>query len=382
MGPVQTLHEFALNLLSDPQALTEFNTDPQGVLNSAGLADVSPADVHEILPLVMDTAPASLTGALSSFASGGDPAATFDEAVAKGAAAGSSIIDQVSHVAAGPLGDLPNLSGVFGGVSDFTDQTGISVLADDGVADVSGIVHQVTTPLDNLPLAGPLLNAADIDLQNTSGAIHEHVADGKIVGAALDATTNHLGDALLWKTAVGVTGEIPGIGAPVSGLVETVRHDGGGVLGVTNEAIGTTPVGVHSGEALAGEFQTGSDAGLTNGPLDHVAAALPAAPAIPALPGVPAVPGVPALGDAVGSVAHEVHGAAGHLPVAGGVVNHALGSVTGHLSDIHQDVAGHAGGVMGGVDSASHGLNIGGVTDAHELHAVEGPLADDLHLGF
>lgn len=375
MSPVQTLHDFALNLLSDPAALTEFNTDPQGVLDAAGLGDVSPADVHEILPLVMDTAPASLAGTLGNFASG-DPAATFNEIVAKGAAAGSSVVDQVTHAAAGPLSNLPNLSGVFGGVSDFTDQTGITTIADDAVADVSGVVHQVTTPLDNLPLVGPLLNAADIDLQNTSGAIHEHAADGKFVGAVVDATTNHLGDALLWKTAVEVTGQIPGIGAPVSGLVEEVRHDGGGLLGVTNEAIGSTPVGVHSGQALASEFHTGSDAGLTTGPLDHVVAALPAAPAIPA------VPGVPALGDAVGSVTHEVHGVAGHLPVAGGVVDHALGSVTGQLSDIHQQVAGHTGGVMGGVDNLTHGLNIGGVTDGHELHAVEGPLADDLHLGF
>src|SRR3954452_8705710 len=109
MSPVQTLHDFALNLLSDPAALTEFNTDPQGVLNAAGLGDVSPADVHEILPLVMDTAPASLTGALGNFASGGDPAATFNEIVAKGAAAGSSVVDQVTHAAAGPLSNLPNL---------------------------------------------------------------------------------------------------------------------------------------------------------------------------------------------------------------------------------------------------------------------------------
>ncbi|MFD2415929.1 IniB N-terminal domain-containing protein [Amycolatopsis pigmentata] len=377
MSPVQTLHDFALNLLSDPAALTEFNTDPQGVLNAAGLGDVSPADVHEILPLVMDTAPASLTDALGNFASG-DPAATFNEIVAKGAGAGASVVDQVTHAAAGPLSNLPNLSGVFGGVSDFTDQTGITAVADDAVADVSGVVHQVTTPLDNLPLVGPLLNAADIDLQNTSGAIHEHAADGKFVGATVDAATNHLGDALLWKTAVDVTGQIPGIGAPVSGLIEEVRHDGGGLLGVTNEAIGSTPVGVHSGEALAGEFHSGSDAGLTNGPLDHVAAALPVAPAIPALP----VHGVPALGDAVGSLTNEVHSATGHLPVAGGVADHALGSVTGQLSDIHQQVAGHAGGVMSGVDNATHGLNIGNLPAAHELHDVAGPLADDLHLGF
>src|SRR5438067_3193006 len=66
MGPVQTLHEFTLNLLSEPQALEAFNADPQAVLNAAGLSDVTAADVHEIIPLVMDTAPASLTETLGS----------------------------------------------------------------------------------------------------------------------------------------------------------------------------------------------------------------------------------------------------------------------------------------------------------------------------
>src|SRR5687767_8918579 len=46
-----TLHDFALNLLNDPAALDAFQLDPQGVLNSCGLGDLTAGDVEEILPL-------------------------------------------------------------------------------------------------------------------------------------------------------------------------------------------------------------------------------------------------------------------------------------------------------------------------------------------
>lgn len=58
MSPVQTLHDFTLGLLRDPQALSVFQADPERVLGAAGLGDVTAADVHEVLPLVMDQAPA------------------------------------------------------------------------------------------------------------------------------------------------------------------------------------------------------------------------------------------------------------------------------------------------------------------------------------
>lgn len=66
MDPVQTLHDFTLNLLSDPQARSAFQTDPQGALNAAGLGDLTGGDVHEILPLVLDYAPGQGLGDLDS----------------------------------------------------------------------------------------------------------------------------------------------------------------------------------------------------------------------------------------------------------------------------------------------------------------------------
>ncbi|MGI5505950.1 IniB N-terminal domain-containing protein [Lentzea sp. CA-135723] len=52
----QTLHDFTLNLLGDLDAREAFQLDPEGALEAAGLGDISPVDVQEILPLVLDSA--------------------------------------------------------------------------------------------------------------------------------------------------------------------------------------------------------------------------------------------------------------------------------------------------------------------------------------
>lgn len=49
-----TLHGFASTLLSDPHALAAYELDPQGALAKAGLEDITPQDVQEILPLVTE----------------------------------------------------------------------------------------------------------------------------------------------------------------------------------------------------------------------------------------------------------------------------------------------------------------------------------------
>jgi hypothetical protein len=49
-----TLHGFASTLLSDPEAMAAYNVDPQGALDRAGLADITPQDVQEIFPLVTE----------------------------------------------------------------------------------------------------------------------------------------------------------------------------------------------------------------------------------------------------------------------------------------------------------------------------------------
>ena len=50
----KTLLEFLLDLLNDKDAIAEFRDDPHAALQSAGLGDVSVADIKELLPVVLE----------------------------------------------------------------------------------------------------------------------------------------------------------------------------------------------------------------------------------------------------------------------------------------------------------------------------------------
>ncbi|WP_245633589.1 IniB N-terminal domain-containing protein [Amycolatopsis jejuensis] len=310
---MQTLHEFALNLLNDPQSLADYKADPQAVLNGAGLGELSPADVQEIMPLVMDTAPLSSTSAAPAATAAGDVSGVLDQAHAAAAPAAH----QAGAAAGGVLADLPNLSPVFEAVSHVAEATGLNTLTHGALGGVSHVVDGVAGATSGIPLAGPLVDAGATDLQNTVGAVGDHVFDGKLVGAAVDATTNHLGDALLWKTAVSEVSALPGVGGPVGGLVENVRQHGSDLLGSVNDAIGSTPVGVHGSDLRADVSHATGDltgAGDLNGTLDHALGSAPALPAVPGVGGgVPALPAVPGVGGGVPALP-AVPGVGGGLP--------------------------------------------------------------------
>jgi hypothetical protein len=75
-----TLHDFVLHLITNQDARLAFQLDPQGTLQSAGLGDLTPADVRDVVPLVVDLAPVRTalpelsTGALTD-----DPAAAIGQ---------------------------------------------------------------------------------------------------------------------------------------------------------------------------------------------------------------------------------------------------------------------------------------------------------------
>jgi hypothetical protein len=54
MDSNQTLHDFVLNLITNPEALSAFQLDPEASLNEAGLGDITAADVQDAIPLVVD----------------------------------------------------------------------------------------------------------------------------------------------------------------------------------------------------------------------------------------------------------------------------------------------------------------------------------------
>lgn len=378
MGPVQTLHEFAMNLLNDPQALADFNADPQGVLNAVGLGDVTAADVQEILPLVMDTVPAAVTGTLGSLTSG-DLTGTLDNTVSHVSAAGATLVDGVTDVASGPLGALPDLSGVFGGVSEVAESTGLNTVTDGVLNTVSDVVDGVADTVDEVPVAGPLVDAAATDLQHTVAGVGEHIFDGKLVGAAVDGVTNHLGDAALAGALVDTVNGLPAVGEPLGDLVETVRYEGGAMLGTTNGAIGSTPIGEPSGQALAeandADFNVTGDLADT---LDHVTAAVPAAPALPAVPATPSVE------DVVTPLDDHLTGVAEDVPVAGDVVD----DVKGAVGDLGVTDIAHGASIMDPVDTvvdtvdSVHVSDVGNLAGGLDLPGTDNlPRAADLDLG-
>ncbi|MDT8913430.1 IniB N-terminal domain-containing protein [Amycolatopsis sp. PS_44_ISF1] len=397
MGPVQTLHEFALNLLRDPQALAEYNANPQEVLNGAGLSDLSAADVHDVMPLVMDIVPVPAAGSPAGFATG-DLTGTLDHLTSSAPRADAlhGVLPRESGV----------LTGVFGEASDVAGETGLNTVTHGVLTEASGALDSGAGATGGVPLVGPMAVAGAIDTRHTTDAVGGHVFDGKLVGSAVDATTNHLGDALLWRTVVAETATVPVAGAPLAGGVEGVRMTGAGLLGEANHVAGSTPVGVNAENLQPhGDF---GPAGELSGTLDPLTSVLPVAvpaglpvvpavaggalPAVPVLPAVPAVPaaGVPALpatsdtSSTVGSVTHTLTGAATHLPVVGDAMDHTL-TVTGDHADTglrsdavvtHLTDPSHSGNLVSGLENQAHDLTSG--LDLH--HGAESAL-DGLHFG-
>ncbi len=62
----ETLQDFVMDLINDEAAKAAYLADPLAALSNAGLADLTPADVQEVLPLVADSLPAGLPSDLSA----------------------------------------------------------------------------------------------------------------------------------------------------------------------------------------------------------------------------------------------------------------------------------------------------------------------------
>lgn len=197
MDSVQTLHDFALNLLNDPTALAAFGTDPQGALAAAGLGDVSAADVHEVIPLVLDFVPVDSLPAIGGLPGVGDllPVGT-DAPGIQGA------IDQLTALTAGlGLPAVPELPGVgdLGGSLPGVGDLGLPAVP--GVGALPGVNDLTTTAAGVTALAGDFGNAGDLgsslDAVQVAGNLVYSVtdADHSSVVATVEQA-GHLGDAV------------------------------------------------------------------------------------------------------------------------------------------------------------------------------------------
>ncbi|MDX3662810.1 IniB N-terminal domain-containing protein [Streptomyces sp. ID05-26A] len=171
----QTLHDFTLNLLSDPDARSAFQLDPQGSLDAAGLGDVHPADIQELLPLVLDFAPVTSLGDFGSTISGLDLDQQLDLMSTLQNTVGTQVDDNTV------LGAVSGLTAAVHGVT-----TGFDVLSDPSSAlDVVGKteITDVTETVTDLGVTDTFGNGTDV-LDTT------HVTD--VVGDV--TSTLHTGD--------------------------------------------------------------------------------------------------------------------------------------------------------------------------------------------
>ncbi|MFI7436614.1 IniB N-terminal domain-containing protein [Micromonospora haikouensis] len=287
MEPNQTLHDFVLNLLTDPDARSAFDLDPEGALQAAGLQDITAADVQDVVPLVVDYAPVQ---GLTSLA----PAAQFG--LDPLPADATDVVGQLQHVAqqigvTGPSAGVDVKAGVLGtiavdpatvsaGVTVLpgvglgvgrggldTDLTGVGDVAhtlDDGVvpgldATVDPVVGGVTGAVDGLPGAPDAggLDDSDLldgDLDGVLPGVHGQVG-GLVDSIGVDDALGGL------DLPGGAGGVVPPVDVPgaVSGVTDHVDDTVSGTLGGVTGAVGGITGGVTGGH---GGAPAGTDSGL------------------------------------------------------------------------------------------------------------------------
>ncbi|MEV4825087.1 IniB N-terminal domain-containing protein [Micromonospora sp. NPDC049274] len=241
MDSQQTLHDFVLDLLTNPDARSAFDLDPEGALHAAGLSDITAADVQDVVPLVVDYAPgqglAPLVPAVGQL--GFDPLVT-DATDVVGQL--QSVAQQIS-VTSSPAG-VDVKAGVLGAIA--VDPTTVAA----GVTVLPGVGLGV----------GP--SGLDTDLNGVADVAHTLDADvvqpvDGIADPVLGGVTGTVGDptGLLGGTDPGLLGgDLTGgvlsdAHGQVDGLVGSLGvHDTLGGLGLGGGAVGgvVPPVDVPS----------------------------------------------------------------------------------------------------------------------------------------
>ncbi|MEO3779407.1 IniB N-terminal domain-containing protein [Micromonospora sp. B11E3] len=306
MHDSQTLHDFVLNLLTDPDARSAFDLDPEGALRAAGLTDITAADVQDVVPLVVDYAPVQ---GVTSLAPLGDQLGSTVPAVDPTDVIGQlqSVAQQITLPTATTNVDVN--AGVLGAIS--VDPTGLGAAA--------------ALPFGVAVGASPTVVGADL----SAGYDVAHTLDAGLVdGSAVDGLVGP-----------GVTDPVV---VPVDGAVDGVL--GGGldpVTGVLDPALGITGGLVGS---VGADDPLGAVGGLGD-QLGGVGDSLGGSGIAPDVPGT------------VGGVTDQVDGVLGGVTgtdITGGVSGGTSGSVSGSVggdAEVHGGAqASTGGGLLGFTD--------------------------------
>ncbi|MFI6099566.1 IniB N-terminal domain-containing protein [Lentzea sp. NPDC051213] len=203
MGTQTTLHDFTLTLLGDLDARAEFQADPEGTLDAAGLSDITAADLHDILPLVLDAASVVNVDAIDQLlAETGDLTAADQLTAIVGNVEGVTTITDVaapSTITAlvkdfSDLGDVSNTldATVLKGtdvVSNVSDNSVVAKVTD--VADVKDVADVLVKDIDTDVLVKDLVDT-DVLVKNTDVLVKD-VADVDVADVA-DVTDNVVQD--------------------------------------------------------------------------------------------------------------------------------------------------------------------------------------------
>jgi hypothetical protein len=239
----QTLHDFVLNLLDDEAAKAAYAADPLGALSDAGLGDLTPQDVDEVLPLVADALP---TAAPADLPLVGDLVDLDVDTLASDTGATSGFV---------ALGGVDNLAYAGGLMSQ--DATGADLWA--GTQTVAGQVAGAVRLEDGFVETGvatPVVYAG----ANTHGDYVVTTADPAVLlddlssgaGATVAAATTIIGtgagalNSVVDSGADTLSSFLAGTpAAPAAGVVDsgadTVTQTAATSAGTVNQAVGTVP---------------------------------------------------------------------------------------------------------------------------------------------
>ena len=301
MTQPSTLHDFVLNLLSDPSLKDAFAADAQGTLEQAGLADITAVDVQEVIPLVIDLLPATPAGlpAIDGvdltlptdalLADGPLGAISQLQAVASQLTSSGVSLTDLQTSSAGMLaanGDGFKFAAENSSLGEYS-RVGLGLDGDfSAVSDVTSVLDQTTSPL-----TGTALDVADTATATVDAPLH------------------------------GVTSAVPGVDGILGQL--------GGVTGLGHDALGV----LGGGDVSLGVLNTSGLDDLSNGDV-----------------------GLHSL-DTVGQVTHTATGLVGTATgVAGSATgDHGVGNVLGGDHGV--------GNVLNTVTDVTHNVPVVGDLD-------------------
>ncbi|WP_371409173.1 IniB N-terminal domain-containing protein [Micromonospora zamorensis] len=274
MDSHQTLHDFVLDLLTNPDARSAFDLDPEGALRAAGLSDITAADVQDVVPLVVDYAPGQgLTPLVPAVGQlGFDPLVTDTTDVVGQL---QSVAQQIS-VTSSPTG-VDIKAGVLGAIAvdPSAAAAGITVLPgiglgvgpyglDSDLAGVSDVAHtldaDVVQPVDAIadPVLGNVTGVAG-DPSGLLGATDPGLLGGDLTGGVLSGTHGQLNGVVgslgvddtlgglgLGQAGGAVGGVVPPLDVPstVGGVTHQVDSLLPGVTGTVGDVTGGATDGV------------------------------------------------------------------------------------------------------------------------------------------